>query len=94
MPVYPVISGTVAGLRILLPDLGTIASLERRILERKSFQLKDVFLRSWMGGPGAYLDIGANVGLTCLPHAVLQDFSIIIAIEPETRNFECLKRFS
>ena len=37
------------------------------------------------------MDVGANVGLTCIPHALLDDFDIVVAAEPEGRNFACLQ---
>jgi len=39
---------------------------------------------------GDMLDVGANVGLTSIPRAVLGYFHRIHAFEPEPRNFACL----
>ena len=44
-----------------------------------------------MATGGALLDIGANIGLTSIPHAVLGDFHPVVAVEPEPRNFACLE---
>ena len=44
-----------------------------------------------MATGGALLDIGANIGLTLIPHAVLGDFHPVVAAEPEPRNFACLE---
>ena len=89
-PTFPVTSGTVDGLPMIVPATDGASSLEHRVHDREAFRLEDVFLRRVMGRSGAYVDIGANVGLTCLPHAVLRDCSVIIAVEPEDRNFACL----
>jgi FkbM family methyltransferase len=40
---------------------------------------------------GVMLDIGANVGQTCLPRIVLGDFQAIYAAEPEPDNYARLK---
>jgi FkbM family methyltransferase len=36
------------------------------------------------------LDIGANVGTTCIPRVVLGDFQQVYAAEPEPANYACL----
>jgi len=36
------------------------------------------------------LDIGANIGTTCIPRVVLGDFQRVYAAEPEPRNYNCL----
>ncbi len=39
---------------------------------------------------GTMIDVGANIGMTSIPPALLGLFSDIIALEPSQQNFECL----
>ena len=41
---------------------------------------------------GTMLDIGANVGQTSLPRALLGDFKAIYAAEPAPENYRCLRK--
>jgi FkbM family methyltransferase len=43
-------------------------------------------------GGGVMLDVGANIGTTSIPRAVLGDYSTIYCAEPEPDNFACLVR--
>jgi FkbM family methyltransferase len=40
---------------------------------------------------GIMLDVGANIGQTCVPRVLLGDFQVIYAAEPEPRNYARLK---
>jgi FkbM family methyltransferase len=78
------------GLRFsVLPDAGSEGSLSQRIA-RGWLPLGDVaFMRRFVVG-GVMLDIGANVGTTCIPRIVLGDFAAAFAAEPDEQNFRCL----
>src|SRR5207237_8682550 len=38
------------------------------------------------------IDIGANVGTTSIPRALLGDFTCVYALEPDPANYACLVR--
>jgi FkbM family methyltransferase len=40
---------------------------------------------------GVMIDIGANVGQTSIPRAILGDYAVAYALEPEPLNFACLQ---
>lgn len=63
----------------------------KRIKASKLGARRQMFLRHALASGGALIDIGANVGLTSIPHAILGDFHPVIAVEPELRNFTCLQ---
>ena len=88
---FPIIEADLDGFRFAMPAAAESGSLYRRFTERKRLALDDVFLRHAFASGGALLDIGANVGLTCIPHAVIGDFAPVVAVEPEARNFACLE---
>lgn len=88
---FPIIEADLDGFRFAMPAAAESGSLYRRFTERKRLALDDVFLRHAFASGGALLDIGANVGLTCIPHAVIRDFAPVVAVEPEARNFACLE---
>ena len=88
---FPVIEAEMDGFRFAMPAAAESGSLYRRFTKRKRLALDDVFLRHAFATGGALLDIGANIGLTCIPHAVIGDFRPVVAVEPEARNFACLE---
>ena len=88
---FPVIEADLDGFRLAMPAAAESGSLYRRFTKRKRLALDDVFLRHAFATGGALLDIGANIGLTSIPHAVLGDFRPVVAIEPEARNLACLE---
>ena len=63
----------------------------RAVKASKTAARMEMFLRHALASGGALIDIGANVGLTSIPHAILGDFHPVIAVEPELRNFMCLE---
>jgi len=89
-PAIELLSAEISGVPLVMPELGGRGSIERCFEGRRRFQLRDVFLRHQLAGPGIYLDIGANIGLTSIPHAIVQSFEAILAVEPEPYNFACL----
>jgi FkbM family methyltransferase len=78
------------GLRWSIPaDLGGDGSLSRRI-ERGWLPFHDIAVVRSCAVGGVMLDIGANVGTTCIPRVVLGDFDVVYAAEPEAENYACL----
>jgi FkbM family methyltransferase len=81
---------SMAGLSFAVPaDTGDPGSLSGRILGGW-LPLQDLArVRPYIVG-GVMLDIGANVGTTCIPRVVLGDFSTAYAAEPDEANYRCL----
>jgi FkbM family methyltransferase len=78
------------GLRWSIPaDAGDDRSLSRRI-ERGWLPFHDIAVVRSCAVGGVMLDIGANVGTTCIPRVVLGDFDVVYAAEPEPENYACL----
>jgi FkbM family methyltransferase len=82
---------SIAGLCWSVPDDSSEeGSLAGRIIERGWLPLDDVaIVRQFVVG-GVMIDVGANVGTTSIPRAVLGDFACVYAAEPNTENFLCL----
>jgi FkbM family methyltransferase len=82
---------SIAGLCWSVPlDGGEQGSLARRIIDQGWLPLDDLAgIRQFAVG-GVMLDIGANIGTTSIPRAVLRDFATVYAAEPNTENYECL----
>ena len=81
----------VAGILFWIPrmsdDVSRIAKAKGRGFPfRIISQTRELALGSVM------LDIGANLGRTSIPRAVLGDFQFIYAAEPDSVNYECLVR--
>ena len=81
----------VAGLSWSVPpDLADPGSLSHRLINEGVLPLDGIArVRGYVVG-GVMLDIGANVGTTCLPRVVLGDVTRVYAAEPERANYLCL----
>jgi FkbM family methyltransferase len=80
------------GMTFFAPVLGSGGEdkfLDRLLLKRK-WPSETVAALLPVMKAGDMLDLGANVGVTCIPRAVLGYFHRIHAFEPEPRNFACL----
>jgi FkbM family methyltransferase len=83
-------TATTAGLQWSIPaDRGDDHSLSRRI-ERGWLPFHDIATVRACAVGGVMLDIGANIGTTCIPRVVLGDFDRVYAAEPELENYACL----
>jgi FkbM family methyltransferase len=81
----------IAGVTWRLPnDAATHGSLSRRITDRGWLPFDDIFRVRRLVVGGGMLDIGANIGTTAIPRALLHDFSVIYAAEPDPDNYACL----
>lgn len=67
------------------------SSLSDRIL-RGRLPLRMILSTREMIGRGVMLDVGANIGTTSFPRAILGDFDVIYAAEPDPTNYACLVR--
>jgi len=81
---------TIAGLTISVPpDEGSPKSLSARVL-RGWLPLEDIARARRFVRDGVMLDIGANIGTTCIPRVVLSHFSRAYAAEPDAVNYAVL----
>ena len=81
----------IGGLTWWLPsDAASRGSLSSRIVDRGWLPLDDLARVRRLVVGGGMLDIGANVGTTAIPRALLRDFSVIHAAEPDPDNYACL----
>ena len=87
---FQYILSDVDGLRFASPEPKEGGSLHRRLTRTKKLSRYAMFARHALASGGALIDIGANIGLTSIPHAVLRDFELVLAVEPEDRNYACL----
>ena len=82
---------TIAGLSWAVPaDARRAGRLADRILRDHWLPLAELLRTREAISAGVMLDIGANIGLTSIPRAVLGDADVIYAAEPEPDNFACL----
>lgn len=82
---------TAGGLSWSLPvDRDEPGTLSHRIIHEGWLPLDDIAAVRPFARGEAMLDIGANVGTTSIPRAVLGDFDRIYAAEPEPDNYRCL----
>jgi len=72
------------------PDAASHGSLSQRIVDRGWLPLDDVARVRRLVVGGRMLDIGANIGTTAIPRALLRDFDVIYAAEPDPDNYACL----
>jgi FkbM family methyltransferase len=81
---------TSAGMSFTIPaDVGEEASLSHR-LSLGWLPIDDIIrIRPFAVG-GVMLDIGGNIGTTCIPRVVFGDFSRACAAEPDAVNYRCL----
>jgi len=65
-------------------------SLDRRLMHDDRYPLEGLPLRRLLASGGAFVDIGAHLGLASIAHGLLGDFARIHAIEPADQNLACL----
>ena len=84
---------TIAGLHWWIPpDNRTPGRIADRMLREGWLPLKEILQARDVACGGVMLDIGANIGTTSIPRAILGDAVAIYAAEPEPANFACLVR--
>jgi FkbM family methyltransferase len=81
----------IAGLTWRVPaDRGDAEGVARRLVRRARLPLDEILETRELAVGRVMIDIGANVGTTSIPRAILGDFAWIYAIEPHPRNYACL----
>ena len=82
---------TIAGLTWQLPADGSVGEgLARRLVRRQRLPLDEILQTRELAVGRVMIDIGANVGTTSIPRAILGDFGCVYAVEPDPRNYDCL----
>ncbi len=82
---------TLAGLTWHVPADGRLEGrFSHRILARGWLPLAEVLQARELAVGTAMIDIGANIGTTSITRAVLGDFQVVYAAEPEPNNYGCL----
>ncbi len=82
----------VDGMTFFAPELESEAEDKflHRLLVKRKWPAESIAALLPVTKAGDMIDLGANVGLTSIPRAVLGHFHRIHAFEPEPRNFTCL----
>jgi FkbM family methyltransferase len=82
---------TIAGLTWQIPvDGRTGEGIARRLVRRQRLPLDEILQTRELAVGRVMIDIGANVGTTSIPRVILGDFGCVYAVEPDTRNYDCL----
>jgi FkbM family methyltransferase len=93
LPDQPIECVEIAGLTWRIPvDRGDAEGIAQRLVRRRRLPLDEILETRELAVGRAMIDIGANVGTTSIPRAILGDFSWIYAIEPDPPNYACLVR--
>jgi FkbM family methyltransferase len=66
--------------------------IARRLAGRGRLPLREILETRELAVGRVMIDIGANVGTTSIPRALLGDFNCVYAIEPDPANYACLVR--
>jgi FkbM family methyltransferase len=83
----------VAGLTWWVPaEADDTEGIAHRLVARRRLPLAEILGTRELAVGRAMIDIGANVGTTSIPRALLGDFSWVYAIEPDPLNYACLVR--
>lgn len=86
----PLIERTILGLRFSIPDDGLAPGSLSFRLANDWLPLDDIVRVRPFAVGGVMLDIGGNIGTTCIPRVVYGDFSRAYVAEPDLNNYRCL----
>jgi len=81
----------IAGLTWWLPaQTGEPEGIAQRLAGKRRLPLREILETRELAVGRVMIDIGANVGTTSIPRALLGDFTCVYAIEPDPANYACL----
>ena len=81
----------IAGLTWCLPaQAGESEGMAQRLAGKRRLPLREILETRELAVGRVMIDIGANVGTTSIPRALLGDFTCVYAIEPDPANYACL----
>ncbi|HEY3160374.1 MAG TPA: FkbM family methyltransferase, partial [Vicinamibacterales bacterium] len=83
----------ISGLRWWIPaQPGETGGIAERLAVRRRLPLHEILETRELAVGRVMIDIGANVGTTSIPRALLGDFNCVYALEPDPGNYACLVR--
>jgi FkbM family methyltransferase len=83
----------IAGLTWWMPaEPGESDGIAGRLAGRRRLPLREILETRELAVGRVMIDIGANVGTTSIPRALLGDFNCVYALEPDPGNYACLVR--
>src|SRR5438045_4285921 len=83
----------LGGVRWWVPaQPGEAGGIAERVAGRRRLPLREILETRELAVGRVMIDIGANVGTTSIPRALLGDFACVYAIEPDPANYACLVR--
>ncbi len=83
----------IAGLTWWMPArAGESGGIAQRLAGKRRLPLREILETRELAVGRVMIDIGANVGTTSIPRALLGDFDCVYAIEPDPGNYACLVR--
>jgi FkbM family methyltransferase len=83
----------IAGLTWWMPaQAGASDGIAQRLAGKGRLPLREILQTRELAVGRVMIDIGANVGTTSIPRALLGDFTSVYAIEPDPANYACLVR--
>lgn len=83
----------IAGLSWWMPTQpGESGGIAQRLAGKRRLPLGEILETRELAVGRTMIDIGANVGTTSIPRALLGDFNCVYAIEPDPGNYACLVR--
>jgi len=83
----------ISGLTWWMPaQPGETGGIAERLAVRRRLPLHEILETRELAVGRVMIDIGANVGTTSIPRALLGDFTCVYAIEPDPGNYACLVR--
>jgi len=83
----------LSGLTWWVPaEADDIEGIAHRLHARRRLPLAEILETRELAVGRAMIDIGANLGTTSIPRALLGDFHWVYAIEPDPLNYACLVR--
>lgn len=81
----------IAGLTWSMPaQAGESEGIAQRLVGKRRLPLREILETRELAVGRVMIDIGANVGTTSIPRALLGDFTCVYAIEPDPANYACL----
>lgn len=82
---------TIAGLTWFMPAADATGGIAKRLAGGR-LPLDEILETRELAVGRAMIDIGANIGTTSIPRALLGDFACVYAVEPDPANYACLVR--
>lgn len=92
---FKAVAVSLDGMKLFVPERASAEANDKlfdRTVQKREWPIDTVGSLMPFAHGEVMLDIGANIGTTSFPRAILGAFRHIHAFEPEPRNFACLAR--